>query len=165
MVPWSHGTMVPWYHCTMVTWLHGTMAPLYSSNINRQPSVMNHPSSVNNHQSPIITHQASIINHQSPIINHQSSIINQQSPASMIPNHGPHVVRPILAPEQRSQPIHWGNRHHFSSRICSDGSWGLGRGPKCAPLEIQREGGSGGEGGEAPLPPGGRPPPKGRSAA
>ena len=42
------------------------------------------------------------------------------------PNHVPDVVRPILAPESRSRGIRWGDRRHFSSRICSDGS----RGPK-----------------------------------
>ena len=42
------------------------------------------------------------------------------------PNHVPDLVRPILAPESRSRGIRWGDRPHFSSRICSDGS----RGPK-----------------------------------
>ena len=50
------------------------------------------------------------------------------------PNHVPDVVRPILAPESRSRGIRWGDRHHFSSRICSDGSRGLGGGSEVRPI-------------------------------
>ena len=143
MVPWYHGAMIPWYHGTMVPWYHGAMVPWYHATMvpwhhgNYQSSFINHQLTIINHQLSIINHQSPLIDHRSSIINHPSSTINKQPPVITVPNHGPDVVRPILAPEQRSQPIRWGDRHHFSSRICSDGSRGLGGGPRCAPLEIQ----------------------------
>ena len=142
MGPWCHGTMVQWYHGPMVPWNHGTMVPWYPSILNDKSWMIDHESSIMNHQSSIINHRSPIIDHRSSVTNKQSSTINTQSLVITVPNHGPDVVRPNLAPESRSQPIRWGDRHHFSSRICSDGSRGLGVGPRCAPLETQGEGGS-----------------------
>ena len=65
----------------------------------------------------------------------KSNQINQipWSLGQIWPNHVPDVVRPILAPESRSRGIRWGDRNHFSSRICSDGS----RGPKIRKQQLR----------------------------